>query len=347
MKAKASSAEAKSLARAFESGVLLAHTYEKEKPPPNPKGWWVSEKLDGVRAYWNGADFYSRNGQLFHAPAFFKEGLPSGHHLDGELWLGREQFEKCVGTVRAADPARAEEWRDLRFLMFDAPIIDGKVDAPFEERHAACETVASSAPFASAVEIRKCEGKAHMETLLHAVISNGGEGLMLHEPRSLYERVRSHSLLKVKTFLDAEARVIGYSADSKIDGAMGALECEMPLTGVRFKVGSGLTMEQRGTMAAGRRHFPLGTVVTYKYQGLTAANGKPRFPTFLRIRTDKSWDEAVADAQADIDATAAAPAALVRAPSLMEKTSPVKAKRTAEDGSASAGASKRGKTEVV
>jgi len=304
---------------AFECGVLLAHTYEKEKPPPNPKGWWVSEKLDGVRAYWNGEDFYSRSGQRFHAPGFFKEGLPADDHLDGELWLAREQFESCVGIVRTTDPKRAEEWRKLKFLMFDAPIIGGEVDLGYETRQAYCEKVESAAPFASAVPIRKCEGKAHMDTLLKGVLANGGEGLMLRAPRSVYERTRSHSLLKVKVFLDAEARVIGHSADSKLVGAMGALECEMPGTGVTFKVGSGLAMAERATMAEGRRLFPKGTVITYKYQGLTAANGKPRFPTYLRTRSDKTWDEVVADAAMDAErmAAEAGMVPIARAPSLM------------------------------
>lgn len=319
MKAKASSQQAQRMKNAFENGVLLAHTYEKEKPPPNPKGWWVSEKLDGVRAYWNGEDFYSRSGQRFHAPGFFKEGLPADDHLDGELWLAREQFESCVGIVRTTDPKRAEEWRKLKFLMFDAPIIGGEVDLEYETRQAYCEKVESAAPFASAVPIRKCEGKAHMETLLKGVLANGGEGLMLRAPRSVYERTRSHSLLKVKIFLDAEARVIGHSADSKLAGAMGALECEMPGTGVTFKVGSGLAMAERATMAEGRRLFPKGTVITYKYQGLTAANGKPRFPTYLRTRSDKTWDEVVADAAMDAERMAAEAGMppLARAPSLM------------------------------
>merc|ERR1712070_1189647 len=93
--------------------------------------------------------------------------------------------------------------------------------------------------------IRQCKGKAHMEQLLRAVIGNGGEGLMLREPGSLYERARSHSLLKVKTFLDAEARVVGHSADSKLAGCMGALECEMPFSGVCFKIGSGFSLAER------------------------------------------------------------------------------------------------------
>jgi len=32
----------------------------------------MSEKLDGVRAFWNGNDFYSRAGNKFNAPDWFK-----------------------------------------------------------------------------------------------------------------------------------------------------------------------------------------------------------------------------------------------------------------------------------
>jgi ATP-dependent DNA ligase len=72
------------------AGVLLAHDYYKDGAP-NPRGWWLSEKLDGVRAYWNGVEFCSRNGAVFAAPAFFTASLPKDTHLDGELWCGREQ----------------------------------------------------------------------------------------------------------------------------------------------------------------------------------------------------------------------------------------------------------------
>ena len=58
----------------------------------------MSEKLDGVRAFWDGKDFYSRNGNRFHAPAYFKEGLPN-HALDGELWGGKYFLTRTTTIV--------------------------------------------------------------------------------------------------------------------------------------------------------------------------------------------------------------------------------------------------------
>ena len=145
---------------AFKKGVLLAETYEKVKPPPNPTGWWMSEKLDGVRAYWNGNNFYSRNGLLFDAPPWFKEGLPAATHLDGELWCGREQFERCVGIIKYHKGSTATEWKHLVFLCFDAPLVDGEDGLPYEKRHEAVEQATASCPYAAAVGIRKCTGAA-------------------------------------------------------------------------------------------------------------------------------------------------------------------------------------------
>ena len=72
------------MCEAVRKGVLLAETLEKVKPAPDPTGWWISEKLDGVRAYWDGKNFYSRNNLRFDAPEWFKEKLPADSHLDGE-----------------------------------------------------------------------------------------------------------------------------------------------------------------------------------------------------------------------------------------------------------------------
>jgi uncharacterized Fe-S cluster protein YjdI len=64
---------------------------------------------------------------------------------------------------------------------------------------------------------------------------------------------------------------------------VGALECELP-NGKRFDVGSGLTMDQR------RKAPKKGSVITFKFQELSN-NGHPRFPTFLRVRNDLTWND--------------------------------------------------------
>ena len=97
--------------------LLLAETWDGILDPTD---WWLSEKLDGVRAYWDGKQFLSRLGNRYHAPDWFTARFPSVP-LDGELWLGRKQFQRTVSIVRRHD--QTDLWREVSFLVFDAPAV--------------------------------------------------------------------------------------------------------------------------------------------------------------------------------------------------------------------------------
>lgn len=254
-----------------EPPLLLAHSWDNEV---DLAGWWMSEKLDGVRAYWDGKKFWSRLGNEFIAPKWFTEGLPD-FPLDGELWSGRKRFQRTVSIVRRQDAS--EDWREISYLVFDAP----KLDAPFEERleryHEAL--AAAKLPHARGHGHVRCEGVDHLRRELARVESLGGEGLMLRKPGSRYEVGRSFTLLKVKSFKDDEARVVGHVAGAgKHKGRLGALEVVMK-DGTRFSVGTGFTDAEREAPP------PIGTIITFRYQELSE-DGVPRFPTYLRVRPD-------------------------------------------------------------
>ena len=87
---------------------MLAQNYDPEKH--DPTGWLMSEKLDGVRCYWNGSTMYTRNGNPFFAPKWWKDKLPK-IALDGELWTNRDDFQKIVSIVRKQD-TKNEEWKN-------------------------------------------------------------------------------------------------------------------------------------------------------------------------------------------------------------------------------------------
>jgi DNA ligase-1 len=237
----------------------------------DPSGWWMSEKLDGVRAVWDGATLTTRTGQPIRAPQAFVDDLPRGVSLDGELWIGRGCFQQTVGVVRSH--GRGDAWARVRYAVFDAPEAAGG----FEERQQLlARLITRNAGPAFVLDQRLCLHADDLQRSLAAVVRAGGEGLMLREPGSQYERRRSSSLLKVKTFLDAEATVVGYCRGTGRNAdAVGALVLAMQ-DGTKFRVGSGLSDRLR-------RHPPeIGTVITYAYQGITDA-GVPRFPTFLRV----------------------------------------------------------------
>src|SRR5215468_3687583 len=109
--------------------LLLAETWANDL---DLTGWWMSEKLDGVRAYWDGKQFLSRLGNPYHAPDWFVAGLPPDP-LDGEIWGGRKKFQRTVSIARRQD--RSDHWKELTYVVFDAPALD----APFEERLAFVE----------------------------------------------------------------------------------------------------------------------------------------------------------------------------------------------------------------
>jgi DNA ligase-1 len=250
--------------------ILLAHTWDNEQ---DVTGWHISEKLDGVRAYWDGTKFLSRLGNVYHAPDYFTEGFPC-HPLDGELWIGRGQFQETVSVVRRKNGG--EHWKRVRYLVFDVPVFK---DLSFEDRHAALIEVDARALYIRRVEQALCRGVDHLREELARIEELGGEGLMLRQPGSLYAEGRSTTLLKIKSFFDAEATVIGHTkGKGRHKGRCGALEVRAA-DGTEFKVGTGLTDAQRDNPPA------IGSVVCYRYQELTKA-GVPRFPSFVGIRHD-------------------------------------------------------------
>jgi DNA ligase-1 len=251
--------------------LLLAETWSNDI---DLAGWHMSEKLDGVRAFWDGTRFWSRQGNLFHAPDWFTAGLPSVP-LDGELWLARKAFQRTVSIVRRQD--KSDLWREVRYLVFDIPA----VEAPFEERlEHLQEYLACGRPcYAAAHEHKKCRGLDHLRQELARVESWGGEGLMLRQPGSRYQAGRSPTLLKVKTFHDAEARVVEHlPGTGRHKGRLGALAVELP-DGTQFSVGTGFTDAQRDNPPA------VGSTITFRYQELSD-RGVPRFPSFVCARRD-------------------------------------------------------------
>ena len=260
--------EARAAAQEKAAPVLLAESWDGVL---DPKGWWISEKLDGVRAYWDGTKLLSRLGNMFHAPDWFIEGLPE-HPLDGELFLARKSFQKTVAIVRRQD--KSDHWKQIKFLIFDAPGHGGT----FEERMKQIEKLARHT-YAEAHPHALCMGLEHLKEELARVEALGGEGVMLRQPKSMYVAGRSSTLLKVKSFKDDEAVVIGHQAGAgRHKGRLGALVVRLA-NGTEFSIGTGFSDKQREDPP------PVGSVIVFRYQELSDG-GVPRFPSFHGVRED-------------------------------------------------------------
>lgn len=281
----------------FSGTPMLAKEYVPTRD--RCKGMWLSEKMDGYRAIWNGAGFVSRTGKPFTVPAWFSAAMPPGVAVDGELWAGRGRFEAC-GVVRKKTPVDSE-WTGITFVAFDVPSMGGE---PFEKRleclctlvlRAKAEYDASrgapdECPFRLAKQQRVASTE-HMNTLFDKVIGEGGEGIMLRRPGSLYEQKRSKNLLKRKKLLDTEATIVGYKEGrGKYAGKLGSFRCILLRRQARdggagvveFCV-SGMSDEVRANY---RETHPVGTIITVAYND-TTRKGVPRHPRYLRPWTQQ------------------------------------------------------------
>jgi DNA ligase-1 len=238
----------------------------------DPSGYWVSEKLDGVRAFWDGRSLRFRSGLPIAAPDWWTAGLPMTP-LDGELWLGRGRFDELSGIVRRHEP-QEEGWRGVRYMVFDLPGAQGSF-AQRTQRIADLVTQASQ-PWLQAVVQTQVPDAQALQIKLQQAVKDGGEGLVLHRANALWSPGRSDALLKFKLTPDDEARVVGHlPGKGRHSGHLGALLLEMP-DGNRFALGTGFTDALRADPP------PVGTVVTYRYRDRTP-NGLPRFASFLRV----------------------------------------------------------------
>ena len=248
------------LAQVYHDGIAI-HDY------------LISEKLDGIRAVWDGKQLVSRQGHPIHAPAWFVQDFPK-QPLDGELWMGRAQFERLSATVRRSQPDEAE-WRRVTYYVFELPTASG----PFAKRARQIEQLVQHrhSPYLKAIKQFRVADAASLKRTLDWVVARKGEGLMLHQADAPYLTGRSHVLLKLKPQLDAEAKVLAYvPGKGKYQGKMGALVVETA-QGIRFKLGTGFKDTDRANPP------PIGSQVTFTYRDVTK-NGKPKFARFLRVR---------------------------------------------------------------
>ncbi|WP_022942533.1 DNA ligase [Psychromonas hadalis] len=252
------------LATKFHEDIIINH-------------YWVSEKLDGVRGYWDGKQLLSRQGNYFPAPTWFTADFPNVP-LDGELWIKRGQFEQVSGIVRShkGDP---QAWQAITFRVFDLP----SSLATFTQRLTVIKQLvdSSASPYLKMIPQQKISTHQALQSKLDEVIAAGGEGLMLHHINAYYQVKRSADLMKLKRHEDAEAIILGHIAGKgKHTGRMGALLVKT-LDGITFKIGTGFTDNERENPPQ------IGDIITFKYIGKTK-NNVPRFASYLRIRVKAS-----------------------------------------------------------
>ncbi|MGJ0334752.1 DNA ligase [Aliarcobacter cryaerophilus] len=231
--------------------------------------WYMSEKLDGIRAYWDGKELFSKNKNKIFAPSWFTKDFPP-FPLDGELWTKRGDFENIQSIVLSKQESK--DWENITYNIFEIPNANGN----FKTRLDFLENYLKKNPnrYIKIIPQIVCKDKNHLNKFLKELLENGAEGVIIKNPNLSYETGRTNNSLKVKEFLDDEGKVIAHNFNK--DGSFKSLKIELKNKTV-FNLGGGFKKEDRLNPPK------VGKFVTFKYYGLTK-NGKPKFASFLRVR---------------------------------------------------------------
>ncbi len=234
--------------------------------------WLMSEKLDGIRGYWNGKELLTRQGKKIYVPKYFIQNFPI-FELDGELWTKRADFENIQNIVMDKTPSK--EWNNITYNIFEIPNAKGN----FFQRLKKAKVWFEKNPNKHIRILKqiKVENKEHLDKFLEEMISKKAEGVIVKNPNKPYHTGRSSHVLKVKKSSDMEGKVIGINI-SKKTGVLKSLVLKIE-NGLIFNLGTGFTKEER-------KNAPkIGEVVRFKYFGFTK-RGVPKFASFLHIRKD-------------------------------------------------------------
>ncbi len=294
------------LAKIYFEGMTFPKSATGPEPPED---WYASEKFDGFRSRYDSKKkkFISRQNKGFEGvPEWFKMAMPPNVNLDGELWVGRDCFEK-MGIVRRKDPD-CKEWIPVKFIVYDLP----DLELPFEERIKSLEKIVKNnkvrwnilreklpEPFNTLecplifAKQTKIKSEEHLNQLYNNVLQKNGEGLILKNPKSFYEDKRSNNMLKFKPDFDEEAIIVDYKlGNGKYTGLLGGFVCKPLINMGSYQIidtkepheftTSGMDDEVRINY---KETHPIGTIITYTHNGKTKI-GKPRFARYMRKRDD-------------------------------------------------------------
>eukprot|EP01124_Arcella_intermedia_P012701 TRINITY_DN19044_c0_g2_i1.p1 TRINITY_DN19044_c0_g2~~TRINITY_DN19044_c0_g2_i1.p1 ORF type:complete len:446 (+),score=129.38 TRINITY_DN19044_c0_g2_i1:700-2037(+) len=265
----------KEMVKNNEVATLLMHGREWNNEQ-DPTGWLISEKLDGVRAFWDGSRLYTRTGNPINAPQEFTQQLPRHVSLDGELWIDYDDFDKLSSIFKKIPHEMSNQdleklWKDVKFCVFDAPMHPGYY---LERNTFAKESISGCGTNISVIPTLFCLGPDHLQTLLKEVLQKKGEGIMLYHPKAKYTPGRTHTLLKVKAYLEEDVQFVDFNPNSYsfLCQQKNGVQCIVKCSGWDYL-------------------FPPspGTVLTVKHRGLFDSSQKMKQPFLLRVRNDLNW----------------------------------------------------------
>ncbi|WP_228712152.1 DNA ligase [Halarcobacter ebronensis] len=260
-----------SLLSIFSFAIELQHP-QIYKNNENINTWVMSEKLDGIRAYWDGKQFLTRKGKVIYVPKWFIKNFPN-FELDGELYTKRDDFENIQSIVLDKNPSK--KWEEITYNIFEIPNAKGDFYKRLEKAKNWFEKNPNEK--VKIIEQKKVKNEENLNSFFNEIVLNKGEGVIVKDPSKEYQAGRTPFVLKMKNAQDMEGEVIDINISEKTK-VLKSLVIKLE-NGITFNLGGGFTKEQRENPPK------IGEIVTFKYFGFTK-NGKPKFASFLHIRKD-------------------------------------------------------------
>jgi DNA ligase-1 len=229
---------------------------------PSSGVWWASEKLDGMRALWDGLALYSRLGNRIHAPADWltRWCVCSDLGLDGELWAPGLTLHQILSITRRARPDH--RWGAIQYRVFDAPLHRGG----FSER---LKVLAGHPGLVAQERVVMPGDRPVVESLYRGVVARGGEGVILRDD-GIYRAGRGRWVLKIKATDSEEGVVVGTNdGEGRLTGMIGSLSVRFA-SGGTITVGTGLSDDDR------RRTDWIGQNVVVGFRQVGGARVEPR-----------------------------------------------------------------------
>jgi DNA ligase-1 len=230
----------------------------------NPEGWFMSEKLDGMRAYWDGERFWSKNMSIIDVPESFTAGFPT-FPVDGELWGGYEKIDSTVYALKQAcrKKKRNIDWSNIKFCAFDAPQEEGSYD----KRHLFLQNNLSQCCNISLIPMQKCGGHDHLHQHLAEILDKGGEGIILYHPATPYQPGRTRNVLKFKKYFEASVTFSHVKRDSynlvckQENGKLIYLKCTRGFCLSPPEVGEKILVRHQGIFARSQKYkYPVSVI---------------------------------------------------------------------------------------
>ena len=270
--------------------------------------FWLSQKLNGVRAIFYKGSLISRSGTVYsgleHITGELNNFSLEDYVLDGELTLKQEYkeslelndneaFRKATGIINADKNVNKTM---ICFTIFDIiPLADFESLNPksnYSIRRTYLDRLAMSFKSATSVNFLPClyhgTDVSKIDELLDVIISEDKEGLMVNLDVP-YKRMRHNGILKVKRFYTIDLKVTGcIEGAGRLAGTLGSLVVDYKNNEVN--IGSGFTDSQRKELWNNRESI-IGSICEIKYKEVSydKKTSKPslQFPVFVQIRDDK------------------------------------------------------------